>query len=171
MVQSYVEYKLENRVQSSIVSLPHEKGVHVVQEITINRPVCELYAFWHNLSNMPHVFKYTVSVQPLAGNRSCWILKLPTGQYIEFEAEMVTDIPNEVISWRSLPGAAIKNAGSVRFIPVGEETTVRLTIEFIPPAGQLGKAILKLFTEVPDRYVAQFLRELKHFMEIGKLTH
>jgi len=34
------------------VSVPHETGTHVVCSVTINRPVEDLYNFWHETSNL-----------------------------------------------------------------------------------------------------------------------
>jgi uncharacterized membrane protein len=45
---------------------------------------------------------------------------------------------------------------------------VHLTVEFTPPAGPLGRAILSLFKEAPDQYFQQMLRELKQVMETGE---
>jgi uncharacterized membrane protein len=152
------------------VSVPHEKGIHVVQTVTIDRPVEELYNFWQNPTHLPEVFKYVESVQPLVDNRAHWVLKLPAGLKTEFDAEVYTDIPNEVISWRSLPGSSLQNAGSVRFRPnlTEDGTEVQLTIEVVPPGGGLGRAVLELFGAAPAQYVGQFLQDFKEVMETGE---
>jgi uncharacterized membrane protein len=154
------------------VSVPHQQGIHIVRAVSIDRPVEELYAFWRDLVNLPHILNYVESVQPLDGNRSHWVLKLPAGLKAEFESEVYTDVPNEVISWRSLPGSAVQNAGSVRFRPSlgGSGTEVQLTVELVPPGGPPGKAILSLFGEAPQQYVAQMLREFKQVMETGEVA-
>ncbi len=162
--------QVDNEVRSQSVSVPHEEGIHVVRAVTIQRPAEQLYAYWHDLSNMPQIFKYVESVQPIDNVRSHWTMKLPTQQKVEFDSELYTDVPNEVISWRSLSGAELKNAGSVRFEPAPDKqgTEVRLTVEFVPPAGALGKALLSMFTAAPSEYIGQFLREFKQYMETGE---
>jgi uncharacterized membrane protein len=164
MVQKQMDQTAEN------VSVPREKGIHVVRAVTIDRPVEELYNFWHDPTNMPQIFKYVESVQITGLDRAHWKVKLPGGSTTEFDAEVYTDTPNEVISWRSLPGSDLQNAGSVRFkaAPPNRGTEVHLTLEFVPPGGAIGKAILKLFGETPQQYIGQFLREFKQIMETGE---
>lgn len=152
------------------VSVPHEKGVHVVRAITIDRPVEELYAFWKDFTHMPDIFSYVESVEIIDHQRSHWTLKLPGDETTEFDAEIYTDVPNEVISWRSLPGSDLQNAGSVRFRPAPADrgVEVRLTVEFVPAGGAIGRAIFNLFGEAPAQYIGQFLREFKQLMETGE---
>lgn len=164
------DFSVEWATAPDFVSVPQEQGVHVVRSVTINRPVEELYNFWHDFSNLPQIMNNVDSIQSIADNRTHWTLKLPGGTKIEFDAETYTDMPNEVISWRSLPDSQFKNAGSVRFHPAPADrgTEVRLTVEFVPPAGVLGQAVLKLFGEAPAQYVGQYLREFKQVMETGE---
>jgi uncharacterized membrane protein len=114
---------------------------------------------------------YVESVQPLGENRTHWTIKMPVGgAKVEFDSEVYTDVPNEVISWRSLPGSQVENAGSVRFkaAPAGRGTEVHLTVEFVPPGGPIAQAALKLFGDAPNQYFAQYLREMKQMMETGE---
>jgi uncharacterized membrane protein len=147
------------------------KGIKVTQSVTINRPAEELYAFWHDPTNMPSVMGYVDSVQ-VTGDKKHWTIKLPGGLKSEFDMEIYTDVPNEVISWRSLEGSDLQNAGSVRFRPLldMQATEVQLTVEFVPPGGVIGQAVAKLFGQVPEQYFAQSLQEFKQRMEAGKVT-
>jgi uncharacterized membrane protein len=160
----------EHSVESENVSVPHEKGIHVVQTITVNRPVEDLYFFWRDPTHMPQVFSYVESVEVTGDDRAHWTITLPGGIKSEFDAEVYTKTPYEVISWRSLPGSEIDNAGSVRFKPApGEDgTEVQLTLEFVPPGGVIGKALMTLFGDAPEQYIGQFLREFKQVMETGE---
>lgn len=154
------------------VSVPHEQGIHVTRAVTINRPVAELYNFWRDLTNLPRIIKFVDSVEPLGDNRSHWKVKLPGDIPVEWDAETYTDVPNEVISWRSLPDSQIQNAGSVRFVPApaGRGTEIHLTIEFVPPLSPISQPLIKLFGDVPNQYVAQALRQFKQMMETGEIA-
>lgn len=162
----------QNLRTSRNVSVPHETGIHVVRSVTVNRPVEDLYSFWRDPNNLAQVLKYVESVQMIGDNRATWTIKLPGGATTQYNAELYTDTPNEVISWRSLEGADVKNAWSVRFrpAPTGRGTEVQLTVEFTPPGGPLGRAVGNLFGEVPGQYFAQYLREFKQMMETGERT-
>jgi uncharacterized membrane protein len=151
-------------------SVPRKQGFHVTRGITINRPVEDLYNFWRVPTNLPQVITYVESIQPTGDDRAHWTIKLPGGAKAVFDVEIYTDTPNEVISWRSLPESPIQNAWSIRFRPAPAErgTEVLLTIEFVPPAGPLGLAVLKLFGDVPAQYIGQYLRDFKQMMETGE---
>lgn len=156
--------------RSENVSVPAETGIHVVRAVTINRPAEDLYNFWRNPANLPSVMKYVDSVEYISPERAHWTINLPAGAKSEFDAEVYTDVPNEVISWRSLPGSQIANAGSIRFKPApeGRGTEVTLTIEFVPPGGPLGQAVMKMFNDAPSQYIGQYLRDFKMIMETGE---
>lgn len=147
-----------------------EQGIKVVKSVTINRPVDMLYAFWHDPSNYPSVLTYIQSAQRTGEKTAHLKLKLPGGAESEFDLEIYTDVPNEVISWRSLEGSDIQNACSIRFKPApgNRGTEVQLTVEFIPPSGLIGQALMKLFGEAPAQYIGQYLRDFKQVMEAGE---
>lgn len=151
-------------------TVPQGKGVHAEQSVTVNHPVEALYAFWRNPVNLPQVIEYVESVEIIDNDRAHWKIKLPGGMTGEFDAEVYTDVPNEVISWRSIPGSEIQNAGSVRFsaAPEGRGCEVRLSLEFVPPAGVIGKAVLGLFPHITNEYISQYLRDFKRMMETGE---
>lgn len=163
-----VEHKNFRRTEN--VSVPAETGIHVVRAVTINRSAEDLYNFWRNPANLPSVMKYVDSVEYISPERAHWTIKLPAGAKSEFDAEVYTDVPNEVISWRSLPGSQIANAGSIRFkpAPAGRGTEVTLTLEFVPPGGPLGQAVMKMFNDAPSQYIGQYLRDFKMIMETGE---
>jgi uncharacterized membrane protein len=156
--------------QSRRVSVPHEQGIHISRAMTIDRPAQDLYAFWHDPTNLPQVIKYIDSVQMIDDKSAHWTISLPGGLKTEFDVEVYTDVPNEVISWRSLPGSQVQTAGSVRFrpAPFGRGTEVHLTVEFVPPGGPIGQAVFKLFGEAPGQYINQYLRDFKQMMETGE---
>src|SRR5919206_314241 len=49
--------------------------------------------------------------------RSHWVAKGPAGTTVDWEAEIINEIPNELIGWRSVDGSKVNNAGSVHFDP------------------------------------------------------
>lgn len=85
-------------------------------------------------------------------------------------AEIVNEIENVVIGWRSLPDAQVANAGSVRFRPApgGFGTEITVTLEYVPPAGRLGAAVARIFGEEPAQQLEDELRSFKQLMETGQ---
>ena len=152
-------------------SVKHGAGIKVEKSVTINKPVEELFRFWHNFENLPSFLRHLESVRAIGGHsgrRSHWAARLPAGMKVEWDAEIINEAPNELIAWRSLEGAQIPNAGSVRFerIPNGEGAEVKVTLEYSPPAGKIGSLVAKFFGEDPERRVAEDLRRFKQLMEM-----
>jgi uncharacterized membrane protein len=152
--------------------IPARSGVKVEHAVTINKPAAELYRYWRNLSQLPRFMEHLKDVRETGGNRSHWVASGPLGMSVEWDAEIITDTPNETISWRSLDGSDIDTAGSVHFTPApaGRGTEVRVSLKYDPPAGQLGAAIAKLFGESPDHQVRADLARFKSLMETGEVA-
>lgn len=148
----------------------YEYGIQVSRAVTINTSPQTLFNFWRDFTNLPRLMSHLQSVEVLDDKRSHWVVKGPMNSRIEWDAEIINEEPYEVIAWRSLPGAEIDNAGSVRFIraPGGRGTQVRVNIEYIPVAGKLGAAIAKIFGEEPNQQVREDLRRFKQIMETGE---
>ena len=148
------------------------RGSHVSKAITINRSPDEVYRFWRDFENLPRFMAHLKSVQSVNG-RSHWQAKGPLGTTIEWDADVVEDRPNELISWRSVAGADVNNRGSVRFraAPGGRGTEVVVELTYEPPAGSLGVAAAKLLGEEPAQQIAGDLRRLKQVLETGEVMH
>ena len=144
-------------------------GVKVTHAVTILKPVSELYAYWRDFTNLPRIMDHLNSVT-VDGLNSHWEAKAPLGTSVAWDAEIINDIPNEVIAWRSLPGADVDNAGAVTFKPgpVGRGTVVRVDISYAPPAGKPGAVIAKLLGEEPTKQLDDDLRHFKNIMETGE---
>ena len=149
---------------------PSTPGVR--KSIIINRPPEELYRFWRDLENLPTFMKHLESVHVTGEGRSHWVAKAPAGTTVEWDAEITEDRPDELIAWRSLEGADVDNAGSVRFerAPGGRGTIVSVEIDYNPPAGVVGSLVAKLFGEEPEQQVQDDLRRFKQFMETGEVV-
>jgi uncharacterized membrane protein len=149
------------------------KGIQVIESITINRPVHQVYGFWHNFENLPRFMAHLESVKVLGDGRSLWKAKAPAGATVEWEAETIEDRPNELISWRALPDSTVPNSGQVRFrnAPGNRGTEVTVELNYQPPGGKIGSLIAKLFGEEPSQQVKSDLRRFKQVMELGEVVH
>jgi uncharacterized membrane protein len=147
----------------------HDKGIHVEVAYTIAKPRAELYAFWRDFQNLPRFMDHLQSVTVLDEKRSHWVAKAPAGRTVEWDAEIINEKMDELIAWRSLGGADVDNAGSVRFVdaPGDRGTEVRVVLDYIPPAGRVGKWVATLFGEAPEIQIKEDLRRFKQLMETG----
>jgi uncharacterized membrane protein len=153
-------------------SVPHEQGIRVEEVVTVNRSPEEIYQFWRNFENLPNFMRHLESVQVMDEQRSHWRAKAPAGMTLGWDAEIIDDTPGERISWRSLEGSAVPNAGSVQFKPAtgGRGTVVSVAIEYKPPGGAVGAAIAKLFGEEPGQQVRDDLGIFKQVIETGEVV-
>jgi uncharacterized membrane protein len=143
-----------------------------IRAATVNRPPEDVYRFWRNFHHLPRFMANLESVQLLDDRRSHWIARLPGGKKVEWDAELVTDRPNQLISWRSLPGSRAPNAGSVEFraAPGGRGTEVRVEIRYDRP-GLLPRSAARLLSKGLEEQVAGDLRRFKQILETGEVVH
>lgn len=147
-------------------------GIHAKGTCVVNRAPEEVYQFWRNFQNLPRFMRHVDSVQELGDGRSHWKVKGPAGMEVEWDATIVSDVPNEVITWRSLENSDVDHAGAVRFERAagGRGTIIRVNLEYKPMAGVIGATVAKLFGEEPEQQLDDDLRRFKQVMEIGEVV-
>jgi hypothetical protein len=142
--------------------------MHVHERITVNRPPAQVYAFWRNLSQLPLFMDHLVSVQGDPDGVTRWTAESPIGT-VAWDARVVEDKPNEMISWRSLEDSGVRNSGAVRFFPAGKGATeVAVDISYDPPMGRLGNIVASLLGESPSQEISSDLKRFKEIMESGQ---
>ena len=144
--------------------------VSIEAAATIARPADEVYAFCRRLENLPRFMAFLESVEPIDGARSRWRARTRAGEPLAWQAEILEDIPGELIAWRSHPGGVVQHAGAFRFRPApgGRGTEVRLDVEYDPPGSALGRSIAALFGSATEYRVEDDLRRLKQLLEAGE---
>lgn len=168
----YEKLGINSRQLNNETGVRGNKGIKVCEEIRIARSPAEIYRFWRELENIARFMKHVESVEELDDLRSRWVVKGPAGTDLEWTATILTDHQDELISWESLPGAEVQNAGSVRFEPLenGAATNVKVTLQYQPPAGVVGATVAKLFGEAPDQQLRDDLQRLKELLEARSTT-
>ena len=134
-------------------------GTRVEESVTVNRPAAELFRFWRNLDNLPRFMAHLESVErDLRHGRSHWQARGPGGSAVEWDAEIINEVPDSLIAWRSLDGSDVVSAGSVHFEDAGGDrgTRVRVRLQYSPPGGKLGTAVAQAAR--PRRRDARFAR-------------
>jgi len=153
-------------------ALGMNQAIKVEKTVTINKPVAELYRFWHDFENLPTFMRHLKSVKVMSDKRSHWVANAPLGASVEWDADIIEDRENEFISWASVEGADVDNSGFVRFKPAPADrgTEVKVVIEYNPPGGAIGAAIAKLFGEEPEQQIGDELSRFKMLMEAGEIA-
>lgn len=154
------------RRSSPVASLDAGSGTRVERSIVVDSSPEELFHFWRNFTNLPRFMDNLESVTILDEDRSHWVAKGPAGARVEWDAAIHNEIEDELIAWRSLPGADVNQAGSVHFVPTEDgQTEVRVVLRYRAPAGKVGDAVARLFGEDPARQIGDDLRRLKQVVE------
>ena len=148
-------------------------GTRVEHAVTVMKPAAEVYRFWRDFENLPRFMTHLIDVDTTTDGRSHWVAKGPLGLKVEWDAEIIADIPAEVIGWKSLDGSDVDTAGSVRFreLPHGRGTEVRVNLKYDPPAGKVGRAVARLFGEAPEQQIREDLRRFKQIVEARRDSH
>jgi uncharacterized membrane protein len=136
-------------------------GNPVRRAITIGRTPDEVYKFYRKLELLPKFMNWIESVEYRGDNIWHWKVKTPAGVSIEYDAEIIEDVPGHRISWRTLPNATVPNRGSVEFLdaPGGRGCEVILEMQVAAP---LGKTIA-------SQQAQGDLHRLKQILEIGEI--
>jgi uncharacterized membrane protein len=151
---------------------PRAGTVPVQVDLVVNKDPQACYRFWRDLENFPRFMRHVEDVKVLDERRSHWTVMGPAGRRVEWDAEIVEDVPGERIAWKAGPRASVPNAGVVRFEPApgGRGTILRLRMHYRPPAGEIGSMVAHLFGEAPELQARHDLRRFKQMLETGEVA-
>jgi uncharacterized membrane protein len=158
--------------QSSKTALGGDRGVHVRESVRLEIALPEVYRFWRRLENLPRFMTHLDQVAETPDGRSRWVAAGPGGLAVEWDAEIINEVDNKLIAWRSLPGSDIVTAGSVNFrsVRAGRSTQVSIHLQYAPPAGKAGALIASLFGREPSQTIREDLRHFKQLLEAGEIA-
>jgi uncharacterized membrane protein len=132
----------------------------VEAQIDVDVPVNVAYDQWTQFEEFPRFMEGVKRVVQLDDKHLAWEAELG-GQMRDWLAEIVDQVPNQRIAWRSTSGA--RNDGGVVFEPLGPaESQIKLTIDF-EPTGLLENAGAAL--GIVERRVKGDLDRFKGFIE------
>jgi uncharacterized membrane protein len=143
----------------------------ITRAVTISKPPDEVYRFWKQLDNLPRFMKHLKQVRRIDDRRSHWVATAPLGRSIEWDAELLEDVENRRLTWRSLPGSSVDHRGSVEFkrAPGNRGTELHVRLEFHRPGGRVGELMAMMFFEHPEQQIREDLRRFKALVETGEL--
>lgn len=159
-----------NKDPRDLLGITGENVIKVHKAVNIDAPIDEVYQFWRNFENfklfMDHV--KDISVQ---GDVSTWKVAGPAGIPVEFQSHITRDVPNESITWETLPDSQVQHTGFVRFDPSNSGgTRVSVQLDYLPPAGELGHVVAELFGVDPRHAMDEDLMRLKTLLEQGRAS-
>ena len=145
--------------------------VQLTGSTTIRKDPKEVYEHWRRLDNLPTFMAHVDDVSVRDDRRSHWTVSAPFGRTVEWDAEIVEDVPGEKLTWKSVEGADVSNAGGVVFKPApGDQgTEIHVVISYDVPGGKLGEALARFAGEDPHQQLDDDLRRFKQVMEVGQV--
>ena len=137
--------------------------MHVRESIRLEVPLADVYRFWRRLENLPRFMTHLDRVTESLGRPVALGGRGPAGLAVEWDAEIINEVENKVIAWRSLPGSDVVTAGSVNFDAArgGRSTQVSVHLQYAPPAGKAGALIASLFGREPSQTIREDLAALQ----------
>ena len=154
------------------IALSGDRGIKVQESIRLELPLKDVYRFWRRLENLPRFMSHLESVAENPDGRSHWVAVGPADFRIEWDAEVINEVEDQTLAWRSLPGSDVVSAGSVNFDAVrgGRSTQVSVSLQYAPPAGRAGDLVARLFGRAPAQIIREDLRRLKQLLEAGEFA-
>ena len=142
-------------------------NVNIRTSVTVNRPRDQVYAFWRRLENLPLFMKHLKKVEVLDETTSEWTAAIAGGLgTIAWKSEIVKDDPGDTLSWRSLPGSSLENAGKITFSDAWNAgTLVEIVISYHAPLGLLGEKAGRLLNPVFEKLVYEDVKNFKRYIE------
>jgi uncharacterized membrane protein len=99
----------------------------IQKSIDVGVPVSVAYDQWTQFEEFPQFMTGVVEVRQIDDTHLHWIAEIE-GERQEWDAEIVEQVPDRVIAWRSTGG--LQNHGRVEFEPIDKGTRVDVTIEY-----------------------------------------
>lgn len=133
----------------------------VQESVEVAVPLHTAYNQWTLFEEFPRFMEGVEEVTQIDARHNHWKTKV-SGATREFDTEIIDQMPDERIAWRTL-GGDVQQRGVVTFQRLdGEHTMVRLALEF-EPEGLAEKAADMM--NVVDRRVKGDLRRFKDYIE------
>ena len=139
--------------------------IEIRHSIDIDAPVERVFEFWSNFENLPQIMSHVREVRLLGNGRTHWVVSGPAGTPIEWEAVTTRFEAHRMLAWRTVEGALVEHAGSVRFSRHGNRTRLHVTMSYRPLGGMLGHGVASLFGADPKTVMIEDLARFKALME------
>lgn len=143
----------------------------VEQSITIDRSPEELFDRWLDPMAASQALWPVAEVSTSDPDVWIWRIRGPFGWEHTWTTEIVESEPDEFVRWESHEDAAIPCWGAIRFreVPGDRGTAVTIAMDFDPPGGAIGDALVRRAGLVPETLAASALRRFKSLVETGEV--
>jgi uncharacterized membrane protein len=121
------------------VVMPAER---LSRRLAVGAPVDDVYDFWSDPGNFPLFMSFVREVVREPDGSLRWKLRGASG--LEWVTSALELLPDQRVSWKSLPGALIAMECEAKMEPLDAVSTdLRVALTFAPPGGALGAFLLR----------------------------
>jgi uncharacterized membrane protein len=151
-------------------SLRHNGGrkrrLDVSSSVEIARPVADVFDFFKDFENLPHVIRAVTAVHDSQDGRSHWVVRSRRGVALEWDAVTTKYVPRSVIAFESVPGGPVEVSTILHFVPLAADRT-RLDVDVVYRAlhTELSDAIRALLSRRPARRMHIDLEKTRTYLE------
>lgn len=133
--------------------------IRIEKSIDVYRPLRAVYKQWTRFEDFPQFMAGMIDVQQVDDTHVHCFAEI-AGEEQELDAEIIENVPNEFISWKSnLSGVA--TAGIVQFEPLGPDATRVQLVIAIEPAKETDRRDV----EALDARIRDTVEDFKSFIE------
>jgi len=131
----------------------------------------EVYEFFRNFDNLQRYMKGIEEIKVVSFHQSHWKIRLKTGLSLEWDVEIVEEIPGVMLRWQSLPQSHVNSQGVVLFTKAlsSTGTVVSVSMDCDLPGGKMTGLAAMLTGDDPNSLIQNNLRRLKAYMETGEI--
>lgn len=168
---AHIDSSTETKVKRPLESGRYFKDDKSRLAVTVDVPPELAYAFFRDFSNLPLFMKDLKSIVIVSPTRSRWTVEVK-GITAEWEAEITSERPGEMISWRSVKGFDVDTSGTIWFSPASQDrgTVISLILDYKIPGGKLTEFLTMISNEDPQSLAITNLRRLKCYLETGEIA-
>lgn len=147
-------------------------ALRLTSSVTVAVPALQAYELWRLFERLPAFLTHIDEIRVTGPDMSHWRASAPFGAAVEWDAQIVDDVPGERLAWLSIAGGAVANAGDVAFSPApgGRGTEIHVTLYYHISGARAAAALARYFGERPARQLDDELRRFKQIAETGEVV-
>jgi len=138
--------------------------IRLEKSIQIGRPSDEVFNAWVHWERLSSASDNICEIRNHR-DHSHWRVKVADST-IEWKARTEQFVQNQAIGWKSVSGP--KHTGRITFAPIGNDTVVHITMNYVPPM-RFMRPLMSTLTGHMEGLIEKVLREFKASVESGSV--
>ncbi len=137
------------------------------RQLIIDRGPSDVYEFWRHGENLGVFLPRIRDIRPLGDDESLWQFRLTDEIRLEWTAQLVADVPEQLLVWRTVEPSDLHHEGWVSFDALrnGASTRVTIRLYLLAPLGEAGARILEWIDDIPVPYFSTELQRIRTVLE------